>query len=454
MKNDALGFLKAVEVALESKMEKYDQFLKIVRDFNSKIIHRSCMVARVKMLLEGHDDLILGFNNTFLSVEHDEKDEKKVKIEEICLSMEQDKKKVKTEEILCQLPWDALDVISQKLDFDDLFQFSGVCANWRAFHKFNFMASQEPLLVEILSFPYINEPHSFSSLTNKKVYDLTKTVKKMMTHSKLPFPMYITYSSGYFILAQKNNSFILINPFTRIKKVIYTSTFQVNVSIDNRYHALLAFEKCSEDEFVLVILCKVSSNLHIYQSRNNIGWVTYSTSKKIVVDFVVLHNIIYVVTDKANVGVLSLNSADIKFLKLKNTPYIHGSRRLNLVNCDDQLLVLDLTPGLLIKLAYKIDLSSMTYVKLKTLGDIALFFTWWENCKALSNPNRWGYKSNSVYEVTHLIPDIIEYNWDKRNNNQGSDRYIPPPRPKKTNCSRFDWCFRHLKYQLDYSLVD
>jgi hypothetical protein len=67
---------------------------------------------------------------------------------------------------------------------------------------------------------------------------------------------------------------------------------------------MLALSKCSE-EFVLDDLCK-DGNLHVYQSRI-CGWVTYSSTKgnqESVVHFVLLHNIIYVITNKANIGVL------------------------------------------------------------------------------------------------------------------------------------------------------
>ncbi|RHN81178.1 hypothetical protein MtrunA17_Chr1g0196241 [Medicago truncatula] len=48
---------------------------------------------------------------------------------------------------------------------------------------------------------------------------------------------------------------------------------------------------------------------------------------------------------------------------------------------------------------YKIDFSTMNYVKLEALGNIALFYAGKRNFYALSNPNRWGYESNSVYVI-------------------------------------------------------
>jgi len=118
----------------------------------------------------------------------------------------------------CELPCDVLDIISKTLDFDDLVRFAVVCKNWRAFYWRNFRESQEPLLLQV-SYNR-GASYSFISLPEQKIYFL-----KMMN---LNCYVYVTSSSGYFIMAGFNNSFLLINPFTRrIKKVIPPSTFKV-----------------------------------------------------------------------------------------------------------------------------------------------------------------------------------------------------------------------------------
>ncbi|XP_058732603.1 uncharacterized protein LOC131604132 [Vicia villosa] len=355
---------------------------------------------------------------------------------------------------LAQLPWDVLDIICKALDFDDLFSFSGVCMNWRTFHKSTFLSSKEPLLVRFTINNRISaDSHSFISIPNQKVYNLN-----MMSYFQYPNCVYVRVSSGYFIFAHKNNSFMLFNPFTRKKMVIKNATFSVNYIISLQYEALLAFEKCSE-EFVLLVLCKDSRSLYVYQSRHY-GWFTYSTlnlevevEPEAVVDFVVFNNIIYVVTNRGNIGALNLNSRNIKFLNLKNAPDKVPYTNLwkisfKLVNCDEQLLMFDCR--WYEKVVYKIDLSSMNYVKMESLGDIALFYVFPYNFRALSNPKRFGYESNYVYEVrgkTHCT--MYEWNVHKpieiypHTSGQGSvdEFYI------------FDWCFRHIKYQVDYSLV-
>ncbi|PNX54905.1 hypothetical protein L195_g048528 [Trifolium pratense] len=265
--------------------------------------------------------------------------------------------------------------------------------------------------------------------------------------------MYVASSSGYFIKAGFNDSFQIFNPFTRTKKVINASNFEV---ISNAFasHALLALSKCSED-FVLVVLCICSRNLRVYQSRN-CGWVSYSSAignqEEKIVHFVVLHSIIYVVTNKANIGVLSLNSTNIKFLKLKSTPDV-TSIHLKLVNCDEQLLLVDLMEVEMIRNVYKIDFSTMNYVKLETLGNIALFYAsngLKKDCYALSNPNKWGYERNSVY-VTLISSTICRvYSWDDKK----LQKCIMLPTPDETGVFVFDWCFRHLQYEIDYSLVE
>ncbi|XP_058732637.1 uncharacterized protein LOC131604195 [Vicia villosa] len=315
------------------------------------------------------------------------------------------------------LPFDVLDVISRKLDFADLFQFSRVCTNWRVFHKSidksKFLTSKEPLLLEFLIFPY-KMPYSFTSLPNQKVYPLKKMMMNLWSSSDRSFPIYVTYSSGYFVMIADSSSFLLINPFTRKKK-----------------------SDCN--------------GLHVY--RNN-GWVTYCTEDDddAVVDFAALNNIIYVVTDEPKIGVLRLDSPKIEYFRMNNSPGLDSNLSFfNLVKCDEELLLVRLNPSLhpLImrgdpppeRKAYKIDLSTMTYVELETLGDIALFYVAFRSCKALINPNKWGYESNSVYKVYNSVriknPNCTVYDWDKK-----SEKCIVPPNPRKVG-SVFGWCFIH-----------
>jgi len=309
------------------------------------------------------------------------------------------------------------------------------------------VTSQEPLLVQRSS--YIKKSFSFISLPHQKAYQ-----SKMINNYYLGFA-YQGTSSGYFIMTGRNNSFILINPFTRRKMVINNSTFKVDFSCFS-CQVLLAFSRGSED-FVLVVLCKNSDNLHVYQSRNR-GWVTYLTSHK-VVDFVVLHNTIYVLTKKANIGLLSLNSANINFLKLKSTPIVPFTSysHVRLVSCDGLLLVVNVMSTQIFNV-YKIDFSTMDYVKLETLGDIALFYAPRKKYYALSNPRKWGYEYNSVY--------VIDLPSDKYRVYKGHDNQIPKitlpfvvlqlqvPCASPLSKRYLDWCFRHIHYEVDYSLVD
>ncbi|RHN80405.1 hypothetical protein MtrunA17_Chr1g0187941 [Medicago truncatula] len=133
--------------------------------------------------------------------------------------------------------------------------------------------------------------------------------------------------------------------------------------------------------------------------------------KGVVVDFVVFQNIIYAVTLKANIGVLSLDSPNIKFLKLNSTPNEIYYYNLRLVICDEQLLVVNVRHRQ-IKKVFKIEGSTMNYVKLKILGDIALFYdadNFRANCHVLSNPSLWGYESNSVYIINQFFTRCSVY---------------------------------------------
>jgi hypothetical protein len=343
----------------------------------------------------------------------------------------------------CQLPLEMLDIISQNLDIDDLFQFAGVCKNWRAFHKIycrNFLASQAPLIFQSSS--YAKNDYSFYSIPDQRTYHLK--MGSLWGYS------YAGSSSGYLILAGANDTLLLINPFTRRKKVIDTSALRGKFC-NLGCHALLAFSKGSK-EFVIVASCTSYNSLHVYQSQN-FGWVTYSVGGNPwnVVDFVVLHNTIHVITDKADIGVLSVNSTNIKFLELKNAPTVTFSR-LRLVSFDEQLLVVHFAPEKVFDV-YKIDFATMDYVKLKSLGDTAFFYSSWTNCRALSNPGKWGYERNSMYSIC-LFPECQVYSGD----NNKLLKCIAPSgslqTPSRSSFYWLDWCFPHLQDEVDYSLVE
>ncbi|XP_074274665.1 paired amphipathic helix protein Sin3-like 4 [Silene latifolia] len=60
--NDALAFLKVVKDTFPDKMEIYEEFLQIMKDFKQKRIDTSTVRERVQELFKGHDKLILGLN--------------------------------------------------------------------------------------------------------------------------------------------------------------------------------------------------------------------------------------------------------------------------------------------------------------------------------------------------------------------------------------------------------
>jgi hypothetical protein len=106
-----------------------------------------------------------------------------------------------------------------------------------------------------------------------------------------------------------------------------------------------------------------------------------------------------------------------------------------------------------IKNVFKIEGSTMNYVKLKTLGDIALFYdadNFRANCHVLSNPNLWGYESNSVYIINQFSTRCSVYSWDDKK----LQKCITVSTLDGTSSLMFDWCIRRLRYEIDYSLVE
>ncbi|KAM0058174.1 putative transcription regulator Others family [Helianthus debilis subsp. tardiflorus] len=63
--SDALTYLKEVKEMFQDQREKYDMFLDVMKDFKAQRIDTTGVIARVKELFKGHNNLIFGFN-TFL----------------------------------------------------------------------------------------------------------------------------------------------------------------------------------------------------------------------------------------------------------------------------------------------------------------------------------------------------------------------------------------------------
>ncbi|KAE8667565.1 hypothetical protein F3Y22_tig00112399pilonHSYRG00011 [Hibiscus syriacus] len=62
--SDALTYLKEVKEMFQDQKEKYDMFLEVMKDFKAQRTD-TVVIARVKELFRGHNNLIYGFN-TFL----------------------------------------------------------------------------------------------------------------------------------------------------------------------------------------------------------------------------------------------------------------------------------------------------------------------------------------------------------------------------------------------------
>jgi len=300
------------------------------------------------------------------------------------------------------------------------------------------MVSQSPLLVQTTS--YAKKFCSFYSIPEKRAY-----------RAKMSYFWGLTYlcsSSGYLIM-KGTNKLQLMNPFIRKQMIIDTSAIEDYFC---RYgpRVLLTFVKGS-NEYVVVASCTVSCSLHVYQSRYS-RWVTYSKRGNpwTVLDFVVLHNTIYVLTNKAEIGVLSLNSTSLKLLELKNMP--NGPSFLpKLLTSDGKLLVVFFEQNKLLDV-YMIDFSTMSYVKLETLGDLALFFSY-PKSHALSNPGKWGYESNCVYYINTIHPECEVYSGS---NNEMIKCIVPADShrlPPRSQLYWLDWCFQNQHDEVDYSMV-
>ncbi|WJX76757.1 hypothetical protein P8452_60138 [Trifolium repens] len=124
----------------------------------------------------------------------------------------------------------------------------------------------------------------------------------------------------------------------------------------------------------------------------------------------------------------------------------------NFSACDGKLLVVRFVPNAVLYV-YRIDFATMSYVKLQSLGDLALFFSPYK-CYALANPGEWGYESNRVYSIKWPSAQCKVYSGS---NNElmecielaGNREVLSRSRPYWR-----DWCFRNEHYEVDYSLVE
>jgi len=62
---EAKAYVNAVKVEFEYEREKYDEFVKVIKDCKAERIDTKGLATRVKELFKGHTNLMLGFN-TFL----------------------------------------------------------------------------------------------------------------------------------------------------------------------------------------------------------------------------------------------------------------------------------------------------------------------------------------------------------------------------------------------------
>ncbi|KAK7250483.1 hypothetical protein RIF29_32952 [Crotalaria pallida] len=60
--NDAMAYVNEIKVAFKEEREKYDCFMKILRDFKEKRIDTNDVISATMELFKGHNDLLLGFN--------------------------------------------------------------------------------------------------------------------------------------------------------------------------------------------------------------------------------------------------------------------------------------------------------------------------------------------------------------------------------------------------------
>ncbi|KAK7362135.1 hypothetical protein VNO77_04236 [Canavalia gladiata] len=60
--DDALSYVATVKETFNDEKEKFENFMKVMQDFQAERIDVACVKATIKKLFKGHRDLIHGFN--------------------------------------------------------------------------------------------------------------------------------------------------------------------------------------------------------------------------------------------------------------------------------------------------------------------------------------------------------------------------------------------------------
>ncbi|KAK4856451.1 hypothetical protein QYF36_017653 [Acer negundo] len=260
---------------------------------------------------------------------------------------------------------DLLDIISNNLNLTEILTFGKVCRNWRLF---SLTFPQQRALVFYISTKAKNTSNPVPSYAKPRIAAL----KLPNAASKSPKDRNALWRS-------------------------YFTTFE------------------PRGDFLVVLLSNNYKDVRFCSSKDN-NWKVYTFAYQSwdIVDIVVYNGRVFVVTDDCRIGVLNLGSSNdsemgvlilessnIKFLKLKGTPHLGG--KIRFVASNEQLLVVNFKDKpILMHLetrVYSIEFSTREWVKVNNFGGKALFLNNF-TCLLSTNTTRWGEHSNYIYYLS------------------------------------------------------
>ncbi|XP_057982723.1 probable F-box protein At4g22060 [Malania oleifera] len=348
------------------------------------------------------------------------------------------RKRLKTDDSCNWRPWsdlpeDLLDMISKRLGMVDYLAFGGVCKRWRSLVeecKRNFMDSQPPHIVIIST-------HAKKTCSLKNMAD-GKRFKTMLPHFA---GKYCSASSCGYLVMQGRNDVWFVNPFTR-----HELHFPGLPNFAD--HIILTSIAAPSPDVISVAVFRSYAFLKFCRSKDT-NWTVYSYANQpwIIVDVAVFKGKLYAVTNDARVGVFNLSClVSFTFLEVKSIPTL--SPFLLLATSDEQLLMVDFRGSEQLRV-YELDFTRMQWVKIKSLGDNALFVSDMKFC-TINNPARWGGRSNCVYHVGCVLNLCSMYSLEGKL----LDRFtIIGKELVALFVKPFLWYFPHQLYRMD-SLVD
>ncbi|EXB37361.1 Putative F-box protein [Morus notabilis] len=304
------------------------------------------------------------------------------------------------------LPLDILLSIAKRLSFEDLVAFGAVCTSWRpAATKENFDYSRQQIPWLMLFSSDVKPLAKFHSLSSEKTFD-------QLPHPREVYNQKLIYSSSGWIMSiddsPREGAMSLFHPLSQAQIRLPRQSF-VYV---NRFALSASPSETNSDYIVIVIFhqwLKVAGHLALWKPGNS-SW-TLMTDESILVSDVAYHKgRFYAVDTRSRVLVLNIDQDDFNTVVVKEVMFlIKPVCETCLVESKESLLIVrDLTGHVRVSArcretigfeVYEVNIGDGTFVKVKNLGDRALFLGYQSSSFCVKASDFEGCRANCIYFI-------------------------------------------------------